>query len=146
MSESLELRAASSEDLPAIRALLSAEQLPTAGVEAAIAHFRVFADGGGIVASAGVEPYGACVLLRSLVVAPELRGRGLAGQLVEAVLGQARTLGASSVYLLTTDAADYFAGRGFERVAREQAPSEIRECQEFRELCPDSAVLMRRAL
>lgn len=146
MIESLKLRAATSGDLRGICALLAAESLPTEGVDEAIAHFRVFEDGDGVVAAAGVEPHGACALLRSLVVAPQLRGRGLAGRLVEAVLAEARAHGSSAVYLLTIDADRYFAGRGFEHVPRERAPKEIRECQEFRALCPDSAVLMRREI
>jgi len=144
MVESLEPRAATAGDLEAIHALLVAAGLPTDGVAESIEHFRVFDIGDGVVASAGVELHGECALLRSLVVAPELRGRGLAGRLVEGVIEHARALGSSAVYLLTTDADGYFAGCGFERIARQDAPGEIRDCQEFRELCPDSAILMQR--
>lgn len=146
MIESLQLRTATSDDLGTICMLLAAEGLPTDGVAEAIEHFLVFEDGDAVVAAAGAELHGVSALLRSVVVAPGHRGRGLAGRLVTAMIEHARALGSTAVYLLTTDADGYFRDHGFERVSRDTAPAEILACQEFRELCPDTAILMRREI
>jgi N-acetylglutamate synthase-like GNAT family acetyltransferase len=146
MGEELSLRAATNDDLPAMVALLAAEGLPEDGVATGLAHFHVLDDGNGVVAAAGIEPHGSSALLRSVVVAPAHRGRGLARRLTERMVQHARGLGHDSLYLLTMDADRYFSGLGFTRVARDQAPDEIRRCQQFREQCPDSAVLMHMAI
>lgn len=127
-------------------ALLAAEGLPEGGIAEGITHFVVLDDGQGVIAAAGIEPHGASGLLRSVVVAPACRGRGLARRLTECMLERARALGLASLYLLTTDADAYFAGLGFAPVTRDEAPEEIQHCQQFTELCPDTAVLMRKAV
>ena len=146
MGEQLRLRAAGSGDLETLAALLSAEGLPPMDPAEGNTHFQVIDDGQGVVATAGIESHGACALLRSVVVAPGQRGRGLARRLVEHMAVLAGALGHDTLYLLTMDAEEYFAGLGFTRIAREQAPDEIRRCRQFREQCPDSAVLMRRPI
>ena len=86
------------------------------------------------------------ILFHSVVVAPAHRGRGLARRLTEQMAERARSLGHESLYLLTMDADAYFAELGFTVTAREDAPEAIRQCRQFREQCPDSAVLMSRTL
>jgi N-acetylglutamate synthase-like GNAT family acetyltransferase len=140
------LRPARPEDLNHIAALLEPAGLPRAGVAESLGHFFVLESEQGIVATAGLESYDGVGLLRSVVVAPSHRGRGLAGRLCQRVGEHARTLGHEALYLLTLDAQEFFAGHGFQRVAREEAPECIRGSQEFSELCPDSATLMRRVL
>ncbi len=144
MSGQLHLRAATSDDLPAMQALLAAENLPRGGVAEGIRHFHVLDDGQSIVATAGIEPLGPSALLRSVVVAPGCRGRGLARQLTERMVQHARELGIGTLYLLTMDADGFFAGLGFTHVPRDEAPEEIQRSQQYREQCPDSAILMRR--
>ncbi len=99
-----------------------------------------------MVAAAGIECHGEAALLRSVVVAPACRGRGLARRLTERMAERARALGHDALYLLTMDADGYFEGLGFAAVSRDEAPEGIRGCRQFVEQCPDSAVLMRRAL
>ena len=84
--------------------------------------------------------------LRSLAVRPERRGEGIASDLVSSLLSRAHELGLRELYLLTESAADFFAARGFEAIARDAAPEEIRQTREFREQCPESATLMRLSL
>ena len=146
MAEHPQPRAATAADLPAMEALLTAEGLPTGGVAEGIAYFQVLDDGDGIIAAAGIEPHGASALLRSVVVAPEHRGRGLARRLTEHMVEHARERGHDALYLLTIDADGYFADLGFTRISRDQAPAAIRGCEQYREQCPDTAVLMRLAV
>ena len=143
MGEEPQLRTATRDDLPAMVALLAAEGLPEGGVAEGITHFQVLDDGDDVIAIAGIETHGASALLRSVTVAPSHRGRGLARRLTEHMVQNARALGHESLYLLTMDADAYFAGLGFTRVSRADAPREIRACRQYHEQCPDSAVLMR---
>jgi N-acetylglutamate synthase-like GNAT family acetyltransferase len=146
MGDNLQLRAATVGDEQTLAALLSAEGLPAAEFAERSTHFEVIDDGDAVIAAAGLESHGAAALLRSVVVAPAHRGRGLARRLTELMVERARDLGHESLYIRTMDADAYFAGHGFTVVAREDAPEAIRRCRQFREQCPDSAVLMSRTL
>jgi N-acetylglutamate synthase-like GNAT family acetyltransferase len=50
------------------------------------------------------------------------------------------------MYLLTMTAEGFFARRGYLRIARGSAVPEIQATSEFTLLCPDSSVLMVKAL
>lgn len=146
MGQDPELRAATADDERAVEALLAAEGLPPAASAEGSTHFLVIDDGGEVIAAAGIESCGTVALLRSVVVAPTHRERGLARRLTESLVAEARAFGHEALYLLTTDAAAYFTDLDFVAVDREGAPEAIRRSREYREQCPDSAVLMRRAL
>lgn len=130
-------------DLGAVIELLAACGLPTEDVEQ---HFREFVVGrkdGAVCAAAGLEVHGHYALLRSVAVQPASRGFGEARALCEALLATARSRGIHEIYLLTTTAEAFFGHLGFERVARESVPAEIRSTREFAHLCPQTAVAMR---
>jgi amino-acid N-acetyltransferase len=82
-------------------------------------------------------------LLRSLVVDPALRSHGIGSTLVSAVVKEAADVGAREVFLLTTDAQEFFAARGFTAVPRAAAPSALHASEELQGACPDTATLMR---
>ena len=44
------------------------------------------------------------------------------------------------------DGADIFEALGFDRVERSEVPNEIRRTQQFREQCPETAVVMSMPL
>lgn len=137
------IRTATKSDIPAIDSLLLASQLPTGGAKESVANFCVAEDKGKLVGVGGLENCGGNVgLLRSFAVLPEYRNQGIAKQLYEQVIAHARQSGISNLYLLTTTTQDYFVRFGFAAIARSKAPEAIRNTQQFRELCPDSAVLM----
>ena len=134
-------------DLPDLLALLTACSLPTADLaQQHLADFLVCRDGGRIVASGGLEFHAAAALLRSLAVAASPRQRGLATRLVDELVQRAQDRGQREILLLTTSAAGFFAARGFQPFDRRQVPPELALCSEFRDLCPASAVCMRRTL
>ncbi len=141
-----EVRAARQEDLPQVLALLEQAQLPTAGVAEWLPRFVVAEDGVRVVAAAGMELYGRAALLRSVVVAPELRGSGLGAALTERIAADATVAGARMLYLLTTTADGYFPRLGFQRIRREELPAELGASEELKGACPVSAVVMARAL
>jgi amino-acid N-acetyltransferase len=62
------------------------------------------------------------------------------------VLAQTRAAGVSTAYLLTTTADEFFADLGFEEIPRETVPPSIQTTTEFSDLCPETAVCMKREL
>ena len=138
------VRTARSSDLEGAIALLEAAALPTTGVESRfMSAFAVAESNGRIVGVAGIERYGSLGLLRSAATAPEWRGQGVGEALVRNRVAWATAAGLDALYLLTTTAQDWFPRFGFERVDRSSAPPEIAGSEEFAELCPASAVVMR---
>jgi amino-acid N-acetyltransferase len=85
-------------------------------------------------------------LLRSVVIDPARRGEGLGAALCGALAARAADDGVETLYLLTTDAAEFFADLGFERVERAAVPPAVRDTAQFAELCPASATVMRRSV
>ena len=138
------LRAAVAGDLDSIHALLEAAGLPIEGVRAHLASFVAFESAGRVVGVGGLEVYADVALLRSLAVAPAFRRRGVAGAICERLETDAARDGVGEFYLLTETAESFFAKRGFGAVPRSAAPPAIAATEEFAELYPDSAVLMRR--
>jgi amino-acid N-acetyltransferase len=137
-------RTARPEDLDVARRLLVAAGLPLAGVEEHFTSFRLLeVPRERIVGLAGSERYGITWLLRSLVLAPEVRGRGHGGRLVTALLDEAQRAGVADVFLLTTDAQRFFGAYGFRAVPRATAPVALRSSAELQGACPASATLMR---
>jgi amino-acid N-acetyltransferase len=142
----LTLRRADKAGLDYVERLLARNDLPTADVRAKPDCFQIAVVDGDRVGGGGVEPHGTDGLLRSVVVERAARGRGIGGALCEALAGVARAEGVATLYLLTTDAAGFFGGHGFERVERDAVPEAIRGTTQFDDLCPASATVMRRSL
>lgn len=94
----------------------------------------------------GFERYDDDVLLRSIVVTPEHRGRHIGRNLLAVLLREAFDTGARTAWLLTTDASAFFAKAGFKAVARESAPVTILSTRQASSLCPSSAALLSRAI
>lgn len=134
---------ASGSDLPAIRGLLAAASLPADDIsESLLKDFIVVREGDRLVGAVGLERYGDCALLRSLVVAESVRGRGYGDALIREIEAHARDSDIASIYLLTTTAAPFFAARGYRPLARSAAPPSICRTSQFSTLCPASAVFM----
>ena len=136
------LRMASRADLPSVETMLGAADLPVAGVAEFIDGFVVAEVDGDLVGVAGLESHGEDGVLRSVVVSPSFRGRGLGARLTERVLEAARAVGLRRLYLLTTTAEAYFPRHGFRRIERADASEAVQQSVEFREACPASAVSM----
>jgi N-acetylglutamate synthase-like GNAT family acetyltransferase len=139
----MKIRAAGRSDLSTIEALLQGEKLPVRGVPEHLATFLVGENDGRVVAVGGLEVHATVALLRSVAVEPAVRGRGLGLELCKALLSLARSQGVREVYLLTMSAGRFFEKLGFSTVPRDAAPREIRATEEFSEICPASAALMR---
>jgi amino-acid N-acetyltransferase len=143
-----ELRQATPLDWLPVRDLLGRADLPVEDLAAdRMPDFVVCVGADGILAGAiGLERYGEVALLRSLVVDEAGRGKGLGGSLVAALEQSARNRGTRELWLLTNDANDFFAARGYEIRDRADAPDAIQGSAEFSSICPASAVLMSKTL
>jgi amino-acid N-acetyltransferase len=139
------IRSASTKDLEQVQALLLAAKLPLDGLLEQFGEGYAVAEcDGALVGAEGIERYGDAGLLRSAVVHPEWRGRGVGEALTRDRLDWAEREGVRELWLLTTTAADYFPRFGFERATRDDAPPALQRSREFAEACPSSAIAMRR--
>ena len=133
-------------DLPAVRQLLEAAQLPVDGVDAQLRTMVVAKDGSGVVGAAAVELYADGALLRSVVVSPLAQGQGLGHLLTEAALEIAKRRNLKAAFLLTTTAERFFPKLGFEQISRAEVPQSVQASVEFQSACPASATVMRKRL
>jgi amino-acid N-acetyltransferase len=133
------------EDHAKVKSMLANAGLP---VEDFAPEYLVFvADSEGEpVGAIGLEHFGNCGLLRSLIVAAASRGGGLGRKLVGALERHAKGLGETELWLLTIDADPYFGNLGYVERDRADAPDTIRGTTEFSALCPGDAVLMSKVL
>lgn len=138
------LRAARLDDLEEIYHLLRVSGLPHEGVREALSSFVVAESEDAVVGVAGLEVRCQNALLRSVAVAPEWRSRGLGRSLVERIIAEAEARGIHALYLLTTTAERYFPSFGFQPIAREQVPDDVRATSEFQSGCPATATVMAR--
>jgi amino-acid N-acetyltransferase len=141
------LRQARKGDWHAVRDLLAASSLPVDDLGPnRLGRFLIAEDGGELVGLIGLDIHGTTGLLRSLVVAESARRAGLGGKLVGALESAAQAAGLTDLWLLTIDAEKFFERHGFDIVEREVAPDEIRETDEFGNLCPQTAYLMTKSI
>jgi len=101
---------------------------------------------GSVVGAIGVEPYQDMGLLRSLVVHPSHREKGLGKQLVCELESFAQSKGIKTIFLLTITAADFFRKLGYEVIQRTHVPAAIAKTEEFKNICPVSAVCLLKNL
>lgn len=99
-----------------------------------------------IIGAVGIEVYGKSGLLRSLVVKPDDRKRGVGAQLTLNLERLAKSQSVECLYLLTTTAEKFFATHGYHRFDRKRVPQDIAATTEFKLLCPSSAVCMCKQL
>lgn len=94
----------------------------------------------------GLEIFGTDVLLRSVVTLPPARNRGIGRAIVAVLEAEAAAFRCRDIYLLTDDAADFFAKLGYAKCARSDVPASIRTTRQFSILCPKSADVMRKRI
>jgi amino-acid N-acetyltransferase len=141
--EDVQITAATADDLPRIKALLTDSKLPTDGVDEHWRTFVVARAGSTIVGCGGSEAYQFAALIRSVAVDSAYRSRGLGRRLVRQLLDRLASRGLREFYLLTTTAEAYFKKRGFKTIDRDEVHPQLLGSREFQGACPDTAVCMR---
>jgi amino-acid N-acetyltransferase len=111
-----------------------------------IGGFLVATDGQDVLGAVALERYGDVGLLRSLVVAPAYKHRGVGRALVHAIEQLARGKGLGSLVLLTETANEFFGALGYQAGKRSDAPPIVQASSEFSFVCPVSAVYMEKRL
>ena len=102
--------------------------------------------GGSVIGTIGVEPYQDIGLLRSLVVDPSHRGKGLGKQLVDELPSFGKRKGIKALFLLTIGAAGFFKRLGYEVTQRSLVPAPIAVTEEFKNIAPVSAICLFKNL
>ncbi|WP_313692959.1 arsenic resistance N-acetyltransferase ArsN2 [Halorarum halobium] len=143
---SITLEPAGSKGIDRVEAVLAANDLPNGDVRAKPECFYLARSDAAVVGVGGLEPHGENGLLRSVVIGESNRGRGYGAALCDALEARASEEGVGTLYLLTTTAAGFFRGRGYEALDRAAVPSAVRGTTEFTDLCPASATCMRKPL
>lgn len=124
-----------------LREALCAADLPTDDIEDdGRTFFEAVSGDGQTIGYAGLESCAGDYLLRSVVVLPAHRRRGLGRAIVEATLQQ---FGGGEVYLATTSAAQFFSTIGFSEMARAEVPAPVLATRQLSSICPSSATIMK---
>ena len=142
----MRFRTAHEDDLEDVAALLSEAELPPLESSQLLSDLIVAVEDRGVVGSVGLEVYGRSGLLRSMVIAPDKRAKGIGRELFRSLLARANELGLKELFLLTESATGFFDKLGFAALPRERAPDVIRDSRAYRELCPETVTLMRLPL
>jgi len=140
------IRPATSEDYESIVELLESANLPTEGVKERLHNFVVLTDGETLIGTGGFEIYGDKALLRSVAISPEYQNKGYGRKIYRRLLENAREQNITELYLLTETAERFFAAMGFKKIPREAADEQVKKSEEFRSLCPSTAVCMHLKL
>lgn len=138
----MELNNANPQQRPAIVSLLQSQKLPTEDLPQVLDGFFTATADGHVVGIIGLEQYGSYGLLRSMVVDPEYRNKGIAERLVATLEHYAAANGVADIFLLTETAAGYFSKKGYANVERSSVPAEVKASSEFSHVCPASAAVM----
>ena len=124
-------RAAARDDLPALSAMIASENLPPFFIEEFLDGFLIGERDATMLACGGVESYGDCAVIRSIVVAPETRGLRLGRHIVDLLIGIAHERAAKDLYLFTMDAWPFWKHLGFEDVALDDWREPARACWQY---------------
>ena len=139
------IRPARRQHMPEARAVLAAAGIPsnTAADEHAAAFF-VLHNEAGLVGCVALEVLGDDAVLHSLAVTPEVRGVGYGWMLADTAISEGRHRGVRHIYLVTTDAADFFAAKfGFRVVDRSTVSPAVNGTAAFQRGTSDRLVAMR---
>lgn len=140
------VRTATRQDAAAIRTLLEISLLPTSDLPIAQPEFIVACEGSTLLGAGALQNVTDAVLLRSLVVDADRRDSGVGRLIVNELERRAQQDGFAEVVLLTQTGQRFFERQGYRVIERERAPESVKKSEEFRSLCPQSAVCMSKAL
>lgn len=142
-----DLTPSATELWPRFVTALRAARLPTEDLAESGQSFFSFSDAdGAAVGFGGYLLADGDALLRSIVVLPSQRRRGLGSEILTRLLARAGADAARTAWLLTMDSEAFFARHAFVRRERAEAPPSIAATPQFTSVCPASAVLMCRRL
>lgn len=128
------------------RTALKSADLPVDDIDLPGRTFFEFIRDGRSVGWGGFETHGTDGLLRSMVVEPAYRSKGVGVAVLRVIEAIAAEQGIARFHLLTTTASGFFELQGYAVNQRGSAPPLISQTEQFRGLCPGSACYMCKAL
>ena len=134
------------KDIGFAKELLREFDLPNSDIENESLNLFTISRTNQVVGIVGFEQYNVHGLLRSFVIDKDYQSKGLGAQALVVVETLANQQGVEQFYLLTTTADKFFARNDYTVFDRQAVPESISKTTEFRTLCPDSAVCMRKIL
>jgi amino-acid N-acetyltransferase len=132
----MDIRLARPDEFGQVAELVTAGRLPVAGLAGAWRTW-VAVDGDQLLGTASLERHGDALLLRSVAVRAEQRGRGVGAELVRAALAAAGPR--RPVALLTETAAGWVPPFGFRPVERTALDPALAASAELAGACPATA-------
>ncbi|MEM8569147.1 MAG: arsenic resistance N-acetyltransferase ArsN2 [Bacteroidota bacterium] len=129
-----------------VKRILSKSKLPTVDLNLSTQRFIGILSSDKLIGIGALELYGSSALLRSMAVIYSGQNKGIGTNLVTGLLDLARKNNVSELFLLTETAEKFFAKNGFSKINRSEVPAEILQTEEFKNLCPSTAVCMSLAL
>ena len=142
----LQLRSADERDGLGIRTLLERNGLPISDLGSSRPDFVVAEEGAALAGAGALERFGTVALLRSVVVAADRRGSGVGRRIVRELEQRALASGIRQLVLLTQTAAPFFERHGYRIVERSEVSPAVQTSEEFRSICPVSAICMVKTL
>ena len=128
------------------RDALKSADLPADDIDLPGRTFFEFSRNGETVGWGGFETHGTDGLLRSMVVEPAYRSKGVGAEVLRVIEAIGAEQGIARFHLLTTTASGFFEQQGYAVNQRDSAPPLISQTEQFRRLCPGSACYMCKAL
>lgn len=128
------------------RDALKSADLPADDIDLPGRTFFEFSRDGETVGWGGFETHGTDGLLRSMVVDPAYRSKGVGAEVLRVIEAIGAEQGIARFHLLTTNASGFFEQQGYAVNQRDSAPPLISQTEQFRRLCPGSACYMCKAL
>jgi len=125
--------------------LLQAQKLPVSDITEDTLLYQLQL-GERLIGTAGLEIFDDCALLRSVSVIAGVQGKGNGRSVNDQIEKFAKDSGINCMYLITTTAKDFFERQGYCVIEREEAPSAIKQTKQFSDLCPSTAVVMKKRL
>ncbi len=140
--DDLKIRAAKEGDLDDVISLLIDADLNVEGVHENIGSFVIAFDGDQLVACCGAEAYQFVAVVRSLVVHPEYRRKGVGRRLVRQMLDRLSSRGLREFYVVPGAAEDFFRKRGFKPCDRDEIHPQVLASNELT-TAPEYARVLR---
>jgi amino-acid N-acetyltransferase len=132
------------KELSKVKKLLDEKQLPLDDIGRQNQEFYGYLKGTTIEGIGCLEIYDNEALLRSVAIRHQ--GQGLGTKLITEIEEIAKEKRIKQLVLLTTTASDFFLKLGYQKINRKDTPDIIKESTEFKDICPDTSIVMQKQL
>lgn len=134
------------KDLKEVIDLLLESGLPVDDIQQAPILFFGIRNAQKLLAVAALEIYYPHAIVRSVAVEKNQQNKGIGSKLIDYLEEKAISLKIEELYLLTTTADDFFRKKGYSDNQKLACPEKIHQSEEFKNLCPDSAISLSKKL